>query len=145
MVRTRRVQPDEVIATADGGEMYRVSREALMEAVADFVVLQDVAGGVFSCVVVRNPTGVPNEMVTTDAVLEWRDRTNAKPQPEASAPAQPAPAPEPEPITSDITQEDLETLRVDPPQEETLPLEPDGFNRSALEEEDESSIPAGAR
>jgi hypothetical protein len=74
MVRRWQVPPDE------SGTM---SREALISALIDASALLDIAGGTLSVVVGRQPTNLPGEMVMTGAVLEWRDRTDAKPQPEA--------------------------------------------------------------
>ena len=108
-----------------------LSREALIEALIDGAAILDIAGGTLSVVVGRTPTNLPGEMVMTGAILEWRDRTDAKPQPEVPAPipgqttldeqleAAPEPAPEPEPEV---------TLNGD--------AEPDGFDYSKLEAED---------
>lgn len=62
-----------------------VTQQALIKAVVDGAVIVDRAGGCLSVVVLRVPTSVPNEMVTTRAMVTWSDRTNAKPQAEPSA------------------------------------------------------------
>ncbi len=62
-----------------------VTQPDLIKAVVDGAVIVDRAGGCLSVVVLRVPTTVPNEMVTTRAMVTWSDRTNAKPQPEPSA------------------------------------------------------------
>lgn len=62
-----------------------VTQEDLIKAVVDGAVVVDRAGGCLAVAVQRIPTGVPNEMVTTRALVTWQDRTNAKPQPEPSA------------------------------------------------------------
>lgn len=72
-----------------------VDRQDLFDAVADAVTMVDRAGGVMSLVVGRGETGYPGEMVTTAAVVEWKDRSDAKPQPER--PSAPAELPEPLP------------------------------------------------
>jgi hypothetical protein len=67
-----------------------VSQNALAKAVLDGVVMLDRAGGVLSVTVSRAPTGVPGERVTTGALIEWKDRTDARPQPESDGPPPPA-------------------------------------------------------
>jgi hypothetical protein len=62
-----------------------VTQQDLCKAVLDGAVMIDRAGGCLSVVVLRVPTGIPNQMVTTRAMITWSDRTNAKPQAEASA------------------------------------------------------------
>jgi hypothetical protein len=74
MVRRWQVPPDE------SGTM---SREALIGAMIDAAALLDIAGGGLTVLVGRERTNLPGEMVMTGAVLEWRDRTDAKAQPEA--------------------------------------------------------------
>jgi hypothetical protein len=82
-VRSRYVEPDQVRETADGPLPY-VTDEAYFNALLAVAQVQAVAGGIVTAVVQRAPTGIPNEMVTTSALVEWRDRTDAKPQPERS-------------------------------------------------------------
>jgi hypothetical protein len=103
-----------------------LSREQLIEALIDGAAILDIAGGVLSCVVGRAPTNLPGEMVMTGAVLEWKDRTDAKPQPEPAATVTESAAdPDPEAIPGQLTVDDaLETG------------EPDGFDYSKLEAED---------
>jgi hypothetical protein len=88
-VRSRLLLPDIAVRVASG-EMEVVSRQALVEAVMEAVVTQDMAGGFISVAVQRQPTGAPNEMVTVSAMVEWKDRTDAKAQPEARAVPMPA-------------------------------------------------------
>jgi hypothetical protein len=85
-----------------------LSREQLIEALIDGAAILDIAG----------------------AVLEWKDRTDAKPQPEPAATVtEPAAEPEPEAIPGQLTVDDA--------------LEPDGFDYSKLEAEDvEEPTPA---
>lgn len=78
--RTVRVTPDEVRQTLDGTQIACVSRRRQIEAVADFVTLCDVAGGAFSVLYGRTSTGVQGEMATTELLLHWRDRGDAKEQ-----------------------------------------------------------------
>lgn len=61
-----------------------VSQNSLVKAVADGALMLDRAGGTLSVVLQRHATGFPNEMVTVGAVIEWRDRTDARPQPEVA-------------------------------------------------------------
>jgi hypothetical protein len=102
-VRSKVLQPDQQILTHNG-PVNVVSREAIREAFLDFEAVGDVAGGVISIVYVREPTGAPGEMVTTGVMLQWKDRTDARPQAEAIGSAavvipapEPAPAPQPRP------------------------------------------------
>lgn len=85
MIRRWRVQPDMEEETADG-VVLAVSQEALAVAVMDAVTMVHRAGGVFQVVAERFPTGLPGEMVTTGAVVEWRHRTDARPEPEKVTP-----------------------------------------------------------
>jgi hypothetical protein len=106
-----------------------LSREQLIEALIDGAAILDIAGGVLSCVVGRAPTNLPGEMVMTGAVLEWKDRTDAKPQPEPAATVTEAPAAIPGQLT---VEDELEATG-----------EPDGFDYSKLEAEDvEEPTPA---
>jgi hypothetical protein len=120
-----------------------VSREALIGALVDGATMLDLAGGVLEVVVGRAPTDVPGEMVMTGALLQWKDRTDAKPQPEATVAVtpQPKPAPEPQPLTADeydalgrqAAEERDEIAAAERPDD----VDPaDGFDYSKLEEED---------
>jgi hypothetical protein len=100
-----------------------LSREQLIEALIDGAAILDIAGGVLTCVVGRAPTNLPGEMVMTGAVLEWKDRTDAKPQPEATGHVTETPAADP--MAGQLT--------VDDALEQT---EPDGFDYSKLPAED---------
>ena len=71
------------VETADG-VILAVSIEAQINAVVDACVMSNRAGGGFSVWYDRFPTGLPGEMVTTGAIVEWRDRTDAKAAPERS-------------------------------------------------------------
>jgi hypothetical protein len=77
---------DPVNGYAADGAVGAVSQNALAKAVLDGVVMLDRAGGVLSVTVARAPTGVPGERVTTGALIEWKDRTDARPQPESDGP-----------------------------------------------------------
>lgn len=70
------------------GETYDVvTDEDLMGAMQRAVIVLGVAGGMVAVVTQRKAVpGVPNFYVTTAAMVEWRDRTNAKPQPEQEGP-----------------------------------------------------------
>lgn len=70
-----------------------VSQDALIKAVYDAAIMLDRAGGVASVVVGRAPTGLDGEMVTTGAVVEWKDRTDARAQPEKASTVHEEPAP----------------------------------------------------
>lgn len=82
MARRRwQVRPDYAIETQDG-PLGVVSRQALVEAIIDGATMLDRAGGVFTVIVGRQATDLAGEMVTTGAIFEWKDRTDAKPQAE---------------------------------------------------------------
>jgi hypothetical protein len=80
--RTRELHPDEVFTTRGGREIPVVSEEQFLNELLSLGRLQMFAGGVISSVVFRQPTDLPGEMVTVGAVLEWKDRTDARDQPE---------------------------------------------------------------
>lgn len=81
-----------------GGEIYPVvTQDDLIKAVVDGSIACDRLGGTLFVVLQRIPTGTPNEMVTTRALVTWQDRTTAKPQPEESALADAAPLESTEP------------------------------------------------
>lgn len=86
--RAKAVRPDQAFEKEDGEVIGVVSLELMIEEVVRAVTTQDFSGGVLQIVVQRHPTGVPNEMVTVGALIQWQDRTDAKPQPEPAAPAQ---------------------------------------------------------
>jgi len=95
---------------------------------------------VFSVVLMRHPTTLQGEMVTVGAVVEWKDRTDARAQPEvASPPSVSEPAWQPEPT-------EPEPVAYAEPQQSTAVAAPvgDGLDGERLPEEDVSSIPAGA-
>lgn len=62
-----------------------VAREQHMQAFMDLEAMCWMAGGVGSVITDRARTDVPGEMVTTFAVVEWKDRTDAKPSAEAES------------------------------------------------------------
>lgn len=103
-----------------------VSREALIGALIDGATMLDLAGGVLSVVVNRAPTGFPGEMVTTLALVEWKDRTDAREHPETEVAVPSEPRREPAPAPADPEPEP-EGDEVDPA---------DGFDYSRLQEED---------
>jgi hypothetical protein len=73
VIRRRQVYPD-----ASGV----VTREALLEAMIDAATFLDFAGGVLSVVTQRQPTGLPGEMVTVGAIVEWRHDARVEPKPQ---------------------------------------------------------------
>lgn len=127
-VRSRYVEPDQVRETADGPLPY-VTDEAYFNALLAVAQVQAVAGGIVTAVVQRSATGIPNEMVTTSALIEWRDRTDAKPQPERS-------------VTIDPPVEQAGLFESTEPDDEPPPgVVVDDFE----EQEDVSAIPEHAR
>jgi hypothetical protein len=94
--RTWLVRPDHEVQTLGSvaeqdpegyGVLAAVSQQALAKAVLDGVVMLDRAGGVLSVTVNRVQTGVPGERVTSGAMVEWKDRTDARPAPERDSPS----------------------------------------------------------
>lgn len=141
MIRRWRVQPDMEEETSEG-MVLAVSQEALAVAVMDAVTMVHRAGGVFQVVCERFPTGLPGEMVTTGAVVEWRHRTDARPEPErangvatiADEPADNIPAniPQADPPPED----DPSQYRAGEPVDDIG----DGIDPNTLPEEDDSEI-----
>jgi hypothetical protein len=157
-IRRWLVEPDTVKDTQTYGPLAVVSREAFVDAVLDAVSLVDRSGGGFTVFSSRHPTDVEHEMVTTAVMIEWRDRTDAKPQPERpSAPVQAPPIDLDDPANAHIaSQVGRAPVRegVDPQIAENLEVitdaaaadgSPDGLDEAALEEEDLSEVPEGAR
>jgi hypothetical protein len=93
------VRPDHEVPTvapetySPDGVIAAVSQQALGKAVLDGVVMLDRAGGVLSVTVSRAQTGVPGERVTSGAMVEWKDRTDARPAPEQDGPSVPVAPP----------------------------------------------------
>jgi hypothetical protein len=97
MERRRELHPDQIFTTPKSGrEIAVVSDEQYLEALVEVGRFQLFAGGVITSVLFRHPTDLPGEMVTVGGVLEWKDRTDAKPQPEPSSPAREVPEPQAE-------------------------------------------------
>lgn len=143
-IRRRQVHPDETGV---------VTQEALIQALIEAASWLDFAGGMLEVVTARQPTGFPGEMVTTGAAIEWRDRTDARPQPEPtstipSAQLRPEPAsndqPNPEQAPLARLAEDDATLGA---LDGGVPTEdnPDGFDYGQLDAEDVEAEPEVAR
>lgn len=60
----------------------QVSLRALIEAATEGCVMLHRAGGIVEIQVARVATGFPNERVTAAASVQWKDRTDARPQSE---------------------------------------------------------------
>lgn len=78
--RAVRVGPDSVYTTLEGRQFGVVSRQRQAEKIIDFLTVMDVVGGGFTVLPARESTGVDGEMVTTELLLKWQDRSDAKPQ-----------------------------------------------------------------
>lgn len=89
-VRSWRVGPDEVRRTLSGQEIACVSRQAQADAIMDAIVACDRLGGTIGVIFGRAPTGLENEMVTTGLIVNWQDRTDARPQREEPVAFEPA-------------------------------------------------------
>lgn len=155
--RIWRVHPD-VQVPIDGEWVDAVSRQSLVEGILDGVVMLDRSGGVLTVIVGRTPTELPGEMVTTGAIVQWKNRTDATPQPEqaTTVPVHSAglfDRTEPDTPVADLPASDevAESAQgldpevgmeaYDPPAEPS----PDGLDYDALPEEDLSDIPVHAR
>lgn len=148
-VRRWRVSPD-VQVPINGEWVDMVSREALVQGVLDGVAMLDRSGGVLTVIVGRQPTELEGEMVTTGAIVEWKNRTDAAPQPEQSSSvpvhgaglfASTEPTPEQEIAEQLAGETEIVVEPATAPAEES----PDGLDYSTLPDEDLSDIPVHAR
>lgn len=124
-----------------------LSREALIAALVDAATMLDIAGGCLEVVVGRAPTDVPGEMVMTGAMLCWKDRTDARPQQEARV--QVTPMPEPEMVgpgeLDGLTEAQDEKNRAFGADDGSNVDPDDGFNYTAMPEEDVENEPQAVR
>lgn len=117
-----------------------VDRNEFVQALMDGEAMLHRAGGVLTVIVGRAPTELDGEMVTTGAIFEWKDRTDARAQPEpaadvlASTPTPPAPAADPEAAAPADAPGVAEAAAAD-----------DGLDEASLPEEDTSSIEPALR
>jgi hypothetical protein len=124
-IRARDIPASAQMETADG-VIPIVTQEDLIRAMTDAAVVLDLSGGCVSVVVQRVPSGVPNEMFTSRAILTWQDRTNAKPQPE-----QTATLPQAEPVADSSTSDEAVPRPVDPtPFDDGLRVDPNAVDDS---------------
>lgn len=120
------------------GEM-EVSDEAMIESLMEAAALLKRAGGVLTVIVQRVPTDFPGERVTTAAVFEWKDRTDARPQPESFQQFVSV-DPDPEELEAHLEREAVEEAR-----SAGLGPDPDAEALERLPEEDNDAIPLEAR
>jgi hypothetical protein len=144
MIRRWTVWPDMQIETQRYGPVPYVSRQLIDQAFLDGAAMVAVAGGGFTAFPHRHPTDRDHEMVTTQLMCEWKDRTDAKPQPEPAVELPPQPQENPEVEGLANLAESPEIHEIDP--EQGVPAvgaedSPDGFDYSQLEEEDLDSVP----
>lgn len=153
MIRRWQVHPDRERALVTGEIVEYVSREAMVDALLDGAAMIDRAGGVLTLLVRRTPTELDGEMLTTHVVLEWKDRTNAKPNAEQAAPAPAAPVVaewEPDPLYGPedgvyaAADEEAAAARAAGVTPVATPVG-DLLDGAMLPEEDLSEIPAGLR
>lgn len=130
-IRRWQVHPDREQQLRDGRVVQYVSREALVDAMLDGATMVDRAGGVLTVLVGREPTDLDGEMLTTQVVVEWKDRTNAKEQPEQAGQVTAPPAAAP--------------VVADQPLADVAEVVGDALDGAELPEEDLSEVPAGAR
>lgn len=145
-VRKWAVRPDQVFELANGEQIAVVSRQALVEALMDGEAMVHRGGGVLTLVVGRHPTDLPGEMVTTGAILEWKDRTDARQQPEHATELFTAPAAPVEQAGVPVGpfEDDAPEAPAAPDYASMVPA-PDGLDELTLEEEDVSAIPEALR
>lgn len=79
-VRSWRVGPDEIRQLSSGEQVGVLSRQGQLNAIADAVTACDRLGGTIGVLYGRERTGFENEMVTTGIIVNWQDRTDARPQ-----------------------------------------------------------------
>jgi hypothetical protein len=92
MQRRWQIEPDALAKVEDGSTAPVISQAAITNAAAELALILHRSGGTGSIVTMRNRTLLPGEAVTTGAIVEWRDRTDAKPQPERIAAPEPVAA-----------------------------------------------------
>ena len=160
MIRRWHVEPDIEVDTADG-PVLAVSMDAIIQAAADACVMCNRAGGGFSMQFGRYPTGLPGEMVTTGAIVEWRDRTDAKEAPERQTGGAQRPEPE-ESLGDQYLKQSRDAMAADddPTQYREVPEDDpsqyresefvgddvgDGLDPNTLPEEDDSEITEAVR
>lgn len=148
MKRVWQAEQDMEIA-GPAGMVPIVSQQSLVKAVVDGAIMLDRAGGTLSVVLVRHATQMPGEMLTQAAFVEWKDRTDAKPQAEVadpfggSAPQVEAPAPVAAAAAVPVEEEPADVVS---PEQLTTLKGPIGDGLDNLEAEvDESAVPAGMR
>ena len=152
-IRRWRVHPD-IQVPVNGEWLDVVSREALVHGILDGVAMLDRTGGVLTVIVGRAATELDGEMVTTGAVVEHKNRSDAKPQPEEAfevpvhglfdrtEPEEPvADFPASDEVAESEPDESDETGSVSIAEEPS----PDGLDYNALPDEDLSDIPVHAR
>ncbi len=79
-----------MVQTLMGSEIPSVSRQAQMDAIADAVVMADRAGGTIAVLYGRAPTGLDGEMTTTELLVTWQDRGDARAQREEAISFEPS-------------------------------------------------------
>jgi hypothetical protein len=139
-IRRRAISPDTYIDTETYGRLPCVSDQAFLEAVLAGAQTQALAGGVLSVLVERHPTDLPEESITLRGIIEWRNRTDARPQRE--------PVDRPASIVDDIHEEPVETEPLPEISDDQLTIDADGDPETDPErepEEDLSSIPVEMR
>lgn len=142
--RTWGVRPDETGT---------VSREALIGALVDAATMLDLAGGYLEVAVGRAPTDIPDEMVMTGVLINWKSRASGVNEPEQAVSVTPQEQPAPAPREAEIV---VEVGSIDPedptpfstrqqPAVEPTEDNPDGFDYDKLAEEDVENEPVAAR
>jgi hypothetical protein len=117
--------PTSAQITIEGQDYPIVTQDDLIKAMVDAAVVVDRCGGCIALTAMRVPTGVPNEMLTTRALVSWQDRTNAKPQPEPSALA-----PQPEMLDEELHAKQREEIESETPLDDGLHVDPDAVDES---------------
>jgi hypothetical protein len=87
MQRSFLVEPDTLAKLEDGSVVPAISQGALVKALYDLAILIDRGGGHGSIATMRKRTPIENVSATTEAIIQWRDRADARPQPERPEPA----------------------------------------------------------
>lgn len=138
--RTWKAIADQPVVDGEGNEVGRiVSQESLAKAMVDAAIVLDRVGGCVFVAVKRQATGVPNEMLTSDAVVTWQDRAFPKDAPESADTGTGAGVPAAPPVTEAALAEPVPAAAGDgerPPQD---------YDPENPPEVDESDIPVEMR
>lgn len=123
--RTFRLGPDTQSYTLSGQAVPTLSREKLFEGVKDALIMADRAGGVVTVMLGRAESGLEGEMFTSEAIVNWMDRTDARPQREEPVAFEPS-----HPLRLLVGEEEVDGELVEDPDE----LSPEAVEQGMADE-----------